>query len=121
MKSLVRKSHLCFRPAWLNEKFSPEISFVFQAWLNEKFSPEIFENKAEIVDCVMEQIHEMEENIRRAKKGDFRVHVHRMEVSSCRIVTDIPLTVFSHPNKDRLRSQGQVVRQPLKTSLQVDL
>ncbi len=30
---------------------------------------------------MMGQIHEMEENIRRAKKGDFRVSIIKMEVS----------------------------------------
>ena len=29
---------------------------------------------------MMEQVHEMEENIRRAKKGDFKVSIHKMEV-----------------------------------------
>ena len=53
----------------------------FQAWLNEKHAPELLENRAEIVDCVMEQIAQMEENIQRAKRGDFKVSIHRMEVS----------------------------------------
>lgn len=32
---------------------------VCQAWLNEKFSPELLENKAEVVECVMEQLTHM--------------------------------------------------------------
>ena len=52
-----------------------------QAWLNEKFSPEFLENRSDIVDCMLEQVHEMEENIRRAKKGDFKVSIHKMEVN----------------------------------------
>ena len=54
----------------------------FQAWLNEKFSPELLENRSDIVDCMLDQIHEMEENIRRAKKGDFKVSIHKMEVNA---------------------------------------
>ena len=52
-----------------------------QAWFNEKFSPELLEAKTDLVDCMLEQISEMEENIARAKKGDFKVSLHRMEVS----------------------------------------
>lgn len=55
--------------------FSP-----FQAWLNEKFTPELLESKAELVECMIDQVTEMEENIKRAKKGDFKISIHRMEV-----------------------------------------
>ncbi|XP_064441584.1 DNA replication complex GINS protein SLD5 isoform X2 [Mirounga angustirostris] len=44
-----------------------------QAWMNEKFAPELLESKSEIVECVMEQLHHMEENLRRAKKGDLKI------------------------------------------------
>jgi len=52
----------------------------FQAWLNERFSPELLESKAELVECMIDQVTEMEENIKRAKKGDFKISIHRMEV-----------------------------------------
>lgn len=38
------------------------------------------EAKTDLVDCMLEQVTEMEENIKRAKKGDFKVVLHRMEV-----------------------------------------
>jgi hypothetical protein len=38
------------------------------------------EAKTDLVDCMLEQMTEMEENIKRAKKGDFKVVLHRMEV-----------------------------------------
>ncbi|XP_058381264.1 DNA replication complex GINS protein SLD5 isoform X2 [Diceros bicornis minor] len=44
-----------------------------QAWMNEKFAPELLESKCEIVECVMEQLDHMEENLRRAKKGDLKI------------------------------------------------
>ncbi|XP_019654539.1 DNA replication complex GINS protein SLD5 isoform X2 [Ailuropoda melanoleuca] len=44
-----------------------------QAWMNEKFAPELLESKSEIVECVMEQLDHMEENLRRAKKGDLKI------------------------------------------------
>ena len=53
---------------------------LLQAWLNEKFAPELLECKADIVDCIMEQITEMEENIQRAKKGSSIISIHKMEV-----------------------------------------
>ena len=36
--------------------------------------------KSELVDCMLEQMAEMEDNIRRAKRGDFKVSLHSMEV-----------------------------------------
>ncbi|XP_027621286.1 DNA replication complex GINS protein SLD5 isoform X1 [Tupaia chinensis] len=57
-----------------------------QAWLNEKFAPELLESKSEIVECVMEQLDHMEENLRRAKKGDLKVSIHRMEMERIRYV-----------------------------------
>ncbi|XP_027454832.1 DNA replication complex GINS protein SLD5 isoform X2 [Callorhinus ursinus] len=44
-----------------------------QAWMNEKFAPELLESKSEIVECVVEQLDHMEENLRRAKKGDLKI------------------------------------------------
>ncbi|XP_020035618.1 DNA replication complex GINS protein SLD5 isoform X2 [Castor canadensis] len=44
-----------------------------QAWMNEKFAPELLESKSEIVECVMEQLDHMEENLRRAKKEDLKI------------------------------------------------
>ncbi|XP_036084639.1 DNA replication complex GINS protein SLD5 isoform X2 [Rousettus aegyptiacus] len=44
-----------------------------QAWMNEKFAPDLLESKPEIVECVMEQLDHMEENLRRAKKGDLKI------------------------------------------------
>ncbi|CAD7680319.1 unnamed protein product [Nyctereutes procyonoides] len=66
-------------PAELIEKLE-------QAWMNEKFAPELLESKSEIVECVMEQLDHMEENLRRAKKGDLKVSIHRMEMERIRYV-----------------------------------
>ncbi|XP_066878823.1 DNA replication complex GINS protein SLD5 isoform X1 [Kogia breviceps] len=57
-----------------------------QAWMNEKFAPELLENKSEIVECVMEQLQHMEENLRRAKKGDLKVSIHQMEMERIRFI-----------------------------------
>ncbi|XP_008566980.1 PREDICTED: DNA replication complex GINS protein SLD5-like isoform X2 [Galeopterus variegatus] len=57
-----------------------------QAWMNEKFAPELLESKSEIIECVIEQLDHMEENVRRAKKGDLKVSIHRMEMERIRYV-----------------------------------
>jgi len=49
--------------------------------LNEKFSPELLPHHAEIVDCMMEQLSVMQQNIDRARKADLKVSIHKMEVS----------------------------------------
>ncbi|XP_022094332.1 DNA replication complex GINS protein SLD5-like [Acanthaster planci] len=57
-----------------------------EAWLNEKFSPDLLESKSELVDCMLEQIQQMESNISRCKKGDFRIIVHKMEIDRIRYI-----------------------------------
>jgi len=51
-----------------------------QAWLNEKFSPDLLPHHSEIVDCMMEQLTVMQQNIDRARKSDLKVTIHKMEV-----------------------------------------
>ncbi|KAL8173985.1 UNVERIFIED_CONTAM: DNA replication complex GINS protein SLD5 [Gekko kuhli] len=57
-----------------------------QAWMNEKFAPELLESKSEVVECVVEQLEHMEENLKRAKGGDLKVGIHRMEVERIRYI-----------------------------------
>ncbi|XP_075895064.1 DNA replication complex GINS protein SLD5 isoform X1 [Nelusetta ayraudi] len=57
-----------------------------EAWLNEKFSPELLENKSEVVECVMEQLTHMEDNLQRVKKGDAKAGIHRMEIDRIRFM-----------------------------------
>lgn len=48
--------------------------------MNEKFAPDLLPVKSNLVECMLAQIEAMEANIATAKKGDFRISVHRMEV-----------------------------------------
>jgi len=57
-----------------------------EAWLNEKFSPDLLPVKSNLVECMLAQIDAMEDNIGRAKKGDFRISVHRMEIDRIRYI-----------------------------------
>lgn len=56
------------------------------AWLNEKFSPELLKHKGEIVECMYEQIHGMEENLEKVPPGDLRVEICRLELDRMRYI-----------------------------------
>ena len=55
-----------------------------QAWMNEKLAPELLHARSEVVECMLEQVKEMEENVRRVKKGDFVASLHQLEVERLR-------------------------------------
>ncbi|XP_060076931.1 DNA replication complex GINS protein SLD5-like [Ylistrum balloti] len=57
-----------------------------EAWRNEKFSPDLLDAKMDLVECMLEQLVEMEENIKRAKRSDIRVSIHRMEIDRIRYI-----------------------------------
>jgi Uncharacterized conserved protein len=57
-----------------------------EVWLNEKFSPELLQHQSDLVDCMLDQIQQMEENLRKLKKNDFRVVIHRMELDRIRYI-----------------------------------
>ncbi|XP_062514068.1 DNA replication complex GINS protein SLD5-like [Corticium candelabrum] len=55
-----------------------------QTWMNEKLAPELLPPKSEVVECMMEQVKVMEENINSVKKGDFVASLHQLEVERIR-------------------------------------
>ncbi|CAK9807528.1 DNA replication complex GINS protein SLD5 [Anthophora quadrimaculata] len=57
-----------------------------EAWLNEKFAPEILPHQSDLVDCMLQQIAHMEENMKRLEKGDIRLMIHRMELDRIKFV-----------------------------------
>lgn len=52
--------------------------------------------QSEIVECILEQMHVMEENISRAKKGDIKVSVlvHVDKYSTCKF-TSILIFIYN--------------------------
>lgn len=56
------------------------------AWMNERFAPEILPHHADLVDCMLQQITHMEENVKRLDRGDLRTLVHRMELDRIRYI-----------------------------------
>lgn len=63
------------------------------AWLNEKQSPELLEPKMAIVECMLDQVNTMENNLTKLKKGDLRTPVHRMELSRIRFIINSYLRI----------------------------
>jgi GINS complex subunit 4 len=57
-----------------------------EAWQNERFAPELLEHKTEVVDCILEQIKEMEENLSHVRKGDFVAGIHQLELDRVQYV-----------------------------------
>jgi GINS complex subunit 4 len=57
------------------------LSKLEEAWINEKNSPELLTPKMEMVECMLEQVSTMNENLDRLDKGDIRISLFRMELS----------------------------------------
>ena len=58
------------------------------AWVNEKHAPELLESKIEIVECMLDQVKTMEENLTKLQKGDIRAPVHRMEIQRIKFMVN---------------------------------
>ncbi|XP_066591515.1 DNA replication complex GINS protein SLD5-like [Prorops nasuta] len=70
------------------EIFTPQkvLEAIEAAWLNEKFAPEILPHQSDLVDCMLQQITHMEENMKRLEKGDLRLVVHGLELDRIKFV-----------------------------------
>lgn len=59
---------------------------VERAWLNEKFSPELLQHQTDYIDCLLEQIKEMEGNLSKVSKADPKVDLHKLELERIKFV-----------------------------------
>eukprot|EP00112_Aurelia_sp_Birch-Aquarium-sp1_P009103 Seg2022.1 transcript_id=Seg2022.1/GoldUCD/mRNA.D3Y31 product="DNA replication complex GINS protein SLD5" protein_id=Seg2022.1/GoldUCD/D3Y31 len=57
-----------------------------EAWLNEKFSPELLHSKVELVECLLEQIQEMDERLKTAPKGNVSASLQIMELERVKFI-----------------------------------
>lgn len=57
-----------------------------EAWINEKFAPELLESKADLVECMLDQIKEMEGNLKSVKQGDVVASLHKLEIDRIRYI-----------------------------------
>ena len=57
------------------------------SWLNEKFSPRLLPAATEVLNCLMDELARLENNLaQEVSRTDFRVPLHKMEVSRIRWV-----------------------------------
>ncbi|KAK8385875.1 hypothetical protein O3P69_010565 [Scylla paramamosain] len=64
-----------------------------EAWIIERMSPTLERHQTDLVDCMLDQINQMTENLKRCKKQDFRAAVHKMEIDRIRYVLSSYLRV----------------------------
>ncbi|XP_075237245.1 DNA replication complex GINS protein Sld5 [Lycorma delicatula] len=56
------------------------IGLFMEGWQNERLSPELLPHLGYYVDCMMEQVSQMEENIQHLDKKDLRRSIHKFEL-----------------------------------------
>ncbi|CAN7999361.1 unnamed protein product [Ixodes pacificus] len=83
-----------------------------EAWLNEKFSPEILPYLGDVVDCLLDQLTHMQENLQQVDKGDFRVTVHRMELDRIQYI----LTSYMKIRLGKIEKHGAFILNQLRSS-----
>ena len=54
---------------------------LFQLWITEKMSPTLEAHKSEFVDCMLDQLQQMTNNLKKCKSTDLKLPIHKMEVS----------------------------------------
>ena len=90
------------------------------AWINEKFSPELLESQINVVQCLLEQITHIEENINKEKlqngnnpKNRFAASVYKMEIGRIRFIISsylrIRLEKIQHFIFHLLEEEGKVI------------
>lgn len=47
---------------------------IFQAWVNETKAPNLLESKTEVVECMIEQLDEMQSNIHKCDSQSLKVY-----------------------------------------------
>lgn len=56
------------------------VKLFMEGWQNERLSPELLPHLGDYVDCMMEQVSQMEENIQDLNKKDLRRSIHKFEL-----------------------------------------
>ncbi|MCL4130907.1 UNVERIFIED_CONTAM: hypothetical protein GTU68_033768 [Idotea baltica] len=57
-----------------------------ELWITEKMSPTLQPHHGELVDCMLDQLSQMTENLKRCKKNDFRLAIHKLEIDRIRYI-----------------------------------
>lgn len=56
------------------------------AWIDERMCPELLPYEGDVVDCMLDQVEQMEANLKRVNKTDFKVSIHKLEVERIRYI-----------------------------------
>lgn len=56
------------------------------AWINESKAPELLAPQTDVVECLLEQIKDIEGNLEQLEKGHFGISIHKMELSRIRFM-----------------------------------
>lgn len=62
------------------------LSKLEKAWCNEQLAPELLHYKSYIVECVMEQVKEMEKNLSHVRSDSFVAGIHKLELERIKYV-----------------------------------
>uniref|UniRef100_G3MKP4 DNA replication complex GINS protein SLD5 n=2 Tax=Amblyomma TaxID=6942 RepID=G3MKP4_AMBMU len=76
-----------------------------EAWLNESFSPELLPYQNDIVECVLDQLRYMKENLQGIGNNGFRATMHKMEVERIQYV----LTSYLKMRLGKIEKHGAFV------------
>lgn len=57
-----------------------------ETWINEKFAPEILPHQKELVECILEQIRYVEDNLGSLDNKNFAKSVHQLQVDRLRFL-----------------------------------
>uniref|UniRef100_A0A131Z4K9 DNA replication complex GINS protein SLD5 n=1 Tax=Rhipicephalus appendiculatus TaxID=34631 RepID=A0A131Z4K9_RHIAP len=82
-----------------------------EAWLNETFAPELLPYQNDIVDCVLDQLRYMQENLQRIDKTDFKATMHKMEVERIQYI----LTSYLRTRLTKIEKHGAYILRQLET------
>ncbi|XP_064465751.1 DNA replication complex GINS protein SLD5-like [Ornithodoros turicata] len=87
-----------------------------ECWMNETFAPELLPYQEGIVDCLLDQLNHMEENLRAVSRADFRSVIHRMELDRLQYV----LTSYLKVRLEKVEKQAAFLQRQLEDNEHVD-
>ena len=69
------------------EQASQVIEQIEQSWINEKFAPEILPENNDAIECLLEQIQHIEENLPKLSRDSIQRSLHQLEVDRLRFLS----------------------------------
>ncbi|XP_037286875.2 DNA replication complex GINS protein Sld5 isoform X1 [Rhipicephalus microplus] len=82
-----------------------------EAWMNETFAPELLPYQNDIVDCVLDQLKYMQENLQRIDNADFIATMHKLEIERIQYI----LTSYLRTRLTKIEKHGAYILRQLET------